>query len=100
MSNEIKQGGRRRGASLATLNYDHPDILDFIDSKRRGGELSNFNISVRVDDRFMNAVEKDEEYDLIDPTDKRPTGRRLRARDVLNASCKMPIGTGTRPSFL
>lgn len=82
VSNEIKQGGRRRGASLATLNYDHPDILDFIDSKRRGGELSNFNISVRVDDRFMNAVEKDEEYDLIDPTDKRPTGRRLRARDV------------------
>jgi len=82
VSNEIKQGGRRRGASLATLNYDHPDIIDFIDSKRRGGELSNFNISVRVDNRFMKAVEKDEEYDLLDPTDNRPTGRKLRAKDV------------------
>ncbi len=82
VSNEIKQGGRRRGASLATLNYDHPDIIDFIDNKRRGGELSNFNISVRVDNRFMKAVEKDEEYDLLDPTDNRPTGRKLRAKDV------------------
>ncbi len=83
VSNEIRQGGRRRGASLATLNYNHPDILEFIDSKRQGGRLSNFNISVRAEDRFMQAVENDEEYDLLDPTDKRPLGRKLRAREVI-----------------
>jgi ribonucleoside-diphosphate reductase alpha chain len=82
VSNEIQQGGRRRGASLAALQYNHPDILAFIDSKRLGGELSNFNISVRVDSNFMEAVEKDEAYDLLDPTNGHPTGRRLRARDV------------------
>lgn len=80
VSNEIQQGGRRRGASLATLNYNHPDILAFIDSKRQGGELSNFNISVRVDNRFMEAVERDEEYDLLDPTNGHPTERRLNAK--------------------
>jgi len=84
VSNEIRQGGRRRGASLAAINYDHPDIMEFIDSKRLGGELSNFNISVRVDNLFMNAVEKDEEYDLLDSRDGKPIGKKLRARDVFN----------------
>lgn len=88
VSDEIRQGGRRRGASLATLNYNHPDIMEFIDSKRRGGELSNFNISVRVDNRFMEAVEKNEEYDLVEPHTGRPTGQKLKAGDVFARICE------------
>jgi len=84
VSDEIRQGGRRRGASLATMNYDHPDIMEFIDSKRRGGELSNFNISVRVDSVFMEAVQNDREYELVDPRSGIPVGKRLRARNVFN----------------
>ncbi|NLL58152.1 MAG: adenosylcobalamin-dependent ribonucleoside-diphosphate reductase [Firmicutes bacterium] len=88
VSDEIRQGGRRRGASLATMNYNHPDIMEFIDSKRRGGELSNFNISVRVDNRFMEAVEKNEEYDLVEPHTGRPTGQKLKAGDVFTRICE------------
>lgn len=88
VSDEIRQGGRRRGASLATLNYNHPDIMEFIDSKRRGGELSNFNISVRVDNRFMEAVEKNEEYDLVEPHSGQPTGQKLKAGDVFARICE------------
>ena len=82
VSNEIRQGGRRRGASLATMQHNHPDIMEFIDSKRKSGELSNFNISVRVDDHFMQAVLDESEYDLLDPVNSEPTGEKLRARDV------------------
>lgn len=84
VSGEIRQGGRRRGASLATLNYDHPDIMEFIDSKRAGRALSNFNLSVRVDDNFMTAVEKGEEYALLDPRSGEPTGEKLSARQVFD----------------
>ena len=88
VSDEIRQGGRRRGASLATLNYNHPDIMEFIDSKRQGQLLSNFNISVRVDNRFMEAVEEDEEYELIDPHKGQPTGRKLKAKEVFDRICE------------
>lgn len=84
VSNEIRQGGRRRGASLATMQHNHPDIMEFIDSKRKGGELSNFNISVRVDDHFMQAVLDDGEYPLLNPFNNEPTGETLRARDVFD----------------
>ena len=84
VSNEIRQGGRRRGASLATMQHNHPDIMEFIDSKRKSGELSNFNISVRVDDDFMQTMLDGGEYDLIDPVKCEPTGEKLRARDVFD----------------
>ncbi|MEW5922199.1 MAG: LAGLIDADG family homing endonuclease [Bacillota bacterium] len=84
VSNEIRQGGRRRGASLATLQHNHPDIMEFIDSKRESGELSNFNISVRVDDEFMQALLEDKDYDLIDPSTGKTTGTKLRAGDVFD----------------
>jgi ribonucleoside-diphosphate reductase alpha chain len=76
----VKQGGTRRGANMGILKVDHPDILEFIHCKEDGG-IANFNISVTATDRFMEALEQDGEYDLVDPHTQRVTGR-LRAREV------------------
>lgn len=60
----ILTAGHRRGAMMATMRIDHPDILKFIAAKRDTGELKNFNMSICVTDAFMEALEKDGLYDL------------------------------------
>jgi ribonucleoside-diphosphate reductase alpha chain len=67
--NQVKQGGKRRGAQMGILRVDHPDIGRFICAKRDEGDLSNFNISVGYTDEFVEAVRNDEEYVLGDPED-------------------------------
>jgi ribonucleoside-diphosphate reductase alpha chain len=89
----IKQGGRRRGANMGILRFDHPDIIEFITSKEKDDVLSNFNISIGVSDSFMKLVEEDEKYPLINPL----TGaisRELKAREVFNLIVTMAWHTG------
>ena len=81
---QVKQGGTRRGANMAILRVDHPDIMEFIKCKTKNDELNNFNISVSVTDKFMKAVENDTDYDLIDPRYKKASGS-LNAREVYKA---------------
>ena len=79
----IKQGGTRRGANMGILRIDHPDIMNFIMCKADKKQLNNFNISVGLTEAFMKAVEKDENYDIINPRDGQISGT-LNARKVFN----------------
>jgi ribonucleoside-diphosphate reductase alpha chain len=78
---QVKQGGTRRGANMAILRVDHPNIMEFIFSKKDNKELTNFNISVGITDSFMEAVEEGKNYDLIDPRDGKKAGE-LNAAEV------------------
>jgi ribonucleoside-diphosphate reductase alpha chain len=89
---QVKQGGRRRGANMGILRVDHPDIVEFITSKLQGG-ITNFNISVAATDRFMEALSKNERYELIDPRSQQVTGT-LAARDVFEQIIRAAWQTG------
>lgn len=67
----IKQGGKRRGANMGILNVDHPDIEEFILVKKEEGVLSNFNISVGISDAFMKAVEENKMWELKHPSTRK-----------------------------
>jgi ribonucleoside-diphosphate reductase alpha chain len=89
----IKAGGKRRGAMMAILRVDHPDVLEFITSKQQPGFLSNFNISVAATDEFMKAVQQDEEYWLINPRNKEKT-KKLNAKEVWNSMARSAWASG------
>ncbi len=71
----VKQGGRRRGANMGILRFDHPDILDFVEAKDSPDGFTNFNLSVAVTDRFMKAVKSGGSVTLINPRSGREVAR-------------------------
>ncbi|MBI5445578.1 MAG: TSCPD domain-containing protein [Deltaproteobacteria bacterium] len=89
----IKQGGTRRGANMGVLRVDHPDILEFISVKSDTTVLTNFNLSVALTEAFMEAVDRDEAYGLVNPRDGSVTGS-LRAREVLDRIVAEAWATG------
>jgi ribonucleoside-diphosphate reductase alpha chain len=89
----IKAGGKRRGAMMAILRADHPDIIEFITSKQQSGFLSNFNISVAASDDFMKAVEENAEYPLVNPRSKEKVAK-LPAKNVWNLMAKSAWQSG------
>src|ERR671912_1647688 len=77
----VKQGGTRRGANMGILRVDHPDIMEFITCKEDLTQITNFNISVAVTTKFMEAVKAGTSYELIEPSSKTVVGE-MDAREV------------------
>ncbi|MCK4588853.1 MAG: vitamin B12-dependent ribonucleotide reductase [Nanoarchaeota archaeon] len=89
----VKQGGKRRGANMGILRVDHPDVIDFITAKESEAELANFNISVGLTEKFMEAIEKNEDYEILNPRTKEPINK-LNARRVFNLIVTMAWKNG------
>ena len=79
----IKAGGKRRGAMMAILRVDHPDIVEFITAKQNPTFLTNFNVSVAITDDFLKALEEDREYSLVNPRNKEKV-KQVKAKEIWN----------------
>jgi len=86
MGSVVVQGGKRRAALMGMLYSNHPDIEKFIDAKTEDGKLSYFNISIAIDNKFMEAVINDGVYELISPNEYRVVAT-VRARDLWDKIC-------------
>lgn len=84
VTDHIRQGGKRRGANMGILNVDHPDILEFIQSKSEQHQLRNFNLSVGIRDAFMDAVARNGVWNLVHPGSG-TVAQTVNARDLWNA---------------
>ena len=89
----VKQGGTRRGANMGILRVDHPDILEFITCKDSDKRITNFNISVAITEKFMQKLQNDEEYDLVDPHTNNVV-RRLKTTEVFDLIIKQAHKNG------
>jgi ribonucleoside-diphosphate reductase alpha chain len=93
MCGTILSTGSRRGAMMATLRCDHPDIEEFVAAKQKTGQLRRFNLSVQVTDAFMAAVRSDAQWPLLFPT-------AAFDGDGEMVKCEWPGGTGPVPCRL
>ncbi|NHI90462.1 MAG: adenosylcobalamin-dependent ribonucleoside-diphosphate reductase [Candidatus Thorarchaeota archaeon] len=89
----IKQGGRRRGANMAILRCDHPDIMEFISCKSDKQSFRNFNISIALTEKFIDALQKDEDIELVAPNNSEVT-QSISARVVFDAIVHNAWSTG------
>ncbi|MEA3400375.1 MAG: vitamin B12-dependent ribonucleotide reductase [Armatimonadota bacterium] len=89
----IKQGGVRRGANMAVLRVDHPDIMQFIEAKSDQTQLTNFNLSVGATEQFMQALQRGEEFDLVNPRTGEAVGS-LDAGDVFHRMAELAWAGG------
>ncbi len=89
----VKQGGTRRGANMGILRVDHPDIREFITCKQDNKEITNFNISIGITEKFMEAVENDIEYEIISPKSKKVI-KKENAREIFNMIVKSAWNNG------
>jgi ribonucleoside-diphosphate reductase alpha chain len=89
----VKQAGKRRGANMAILDINHPDIEAFIDAKHQSAVLNNFNLSIAITDQFMHAVEKNDEWELIHPN-YRNVEKRVDAKYLWNKIIQSAWATG------
>jgi len=93
VTEQIKLGGLRRGAHMGILRVDHPDIEEFVTIKAQKKVLENFNISVAVTDRFMEAVQKNKTYNLVNPRTQKDV-REESAEKIFDLICETAYKTG------
>lgn len=79
----VKSGGKRRGAMMGILNYNHPDIKEFITAKSKENILTNFNLSIGIMDEFMKNIEEDKDYWLINPRNNKEV-EKVNAKKIFN----------------
>ena len=80
----IKEGGKKRGANMGVLRVDHPDILEFIHCKDKEGDMRNFNVSVMATDKFMRAVQENDDHALVNPITHK-TVKKVSARYIFDS---------------